>query len=87
MDRGIAGIKPFQAEADCEDFLGCLPRLSKDGHLQVCLWALGRDHFHPRKGDDMVADERILGGADFVEGLLAEAAESIRQTLRLASSR
>ncbi len=34
----------------------------------------------------MVEDERILGGADFVDGLLAEAAEGIRQTQRLASS-
>ncbi|MFI5340268.1 MAG: hypothetical protein ACHQ7N_10570 [Candidatus Methylomirabilales bacterium] len=61
-----------------------LSRLSKGGHLQVYAWALMPDHFRLWKGDNMVADERILGGADFVEGLLAEAAERIRQTLRVS---
>ncbi len=46
MDRGIAGIKLFQTEADCEEFLGPLSRLSKGGHLQVYAWALMPDHFH-----------------------------------------
>ncbi len=31
-----------------------------------------------RKGDKPVADERILSGGDFVESLLAEAAERTR---------
>ncbi len=52
--------------------------------MQVYAWALMRDHFRLRKGDNMVADGRILGGADFVEGFPSEAAERIRQTLRVS---
>lgn len=37
-----------------------------------------------RRGERTIADERILGGGDFAETLLAEAAERTRQTLRLA---
>jgi len=37
-----------------------------------------------RKGERVTADERILGGSEFVEGLLAEAAERTRRALRVS---
>jgi REP-associated tyrosine transposase len=37
-----------------------------------------------RKGEMAIADARILGGSEFAEGLLAEAAERTRSTLRLS---
>ena len=46
IGRSIAGVKLFQAEPDCEDFLARLADLCKRGHLQVFAWALLPNHFH-----------------------------------------
>ena len=46
MGRGIAGVKLFQAEVDCEEFLSRLADLCQGGHVQVYAWALMPNHFH-----------------------------------------
>jgi len=46
MGRSIAGSKPFQTEADCEDFLQRVADLCAEGALAVYAWALLPNHFH-----------------------------------------
>jgi putative transposase len=38
-----------------------------------------------RRGERLAADERILGGGDFVQGILLEAQDRAKETLRLSS--
>jgi hypothetical protein len=38
-----------------------------------------------QRGEGLAADERILGGGDFVQRLLSEAQERAKETLRLSS--
>jgi REP element-mobilizing transposase RayT len=46
IGRSIPGVKLFQMEADCEDFLTRLADLCKEGGIQVYAWALMPNHFH-----------------------------------------
>jgi putative transposase len=46
MGRSIAGVKLFQAESDCEDFVARLADLCGRGHLHVYAWALMPNHYH-----------------------------------------
>jgi len=46
IGRSIFGVKLFQTEPDCEDFLSRVADLCRHGHLQVYAWALLPNHFH-----------------------------------------
>ena len=46
IGRSMAGVKLFQLESDCRDFLARLADLCRRGHFQVYAWTLMPNHFH-----------------------------------------